>query len=475
MTAAMPAPITAPARVQRRRAPRDIGRIRKLLWIYFWLFIFEGALRKWVVPFAANPLLVVRDPVVLLAYFYAWRIGLFPRNNFVLFGGALGLVSLLAGLIATEGAAFVVVYGFRANFLHLPLIFLVGKVFDVHDVRRIGYWVLVLSIPMALLMAVQFISPPQSWINAGTEGNFQQLSLGASNIRAAGTFSYISGPVAFFSWAAVFLLYSQNEKLYPRFLVLASSLATIIAAAVSGSRSLVLAIFIVVFLAFVSSTLAKPKLALRWLASFVVVGLLFYLLRNVPVIQLGLSVFTTRVTTAAGHEGGASGFLFRILQNFGGAAYPSLFESPVLGYGLGMGTNVGAVLVTGKAQFLLAEIEWQRNILESGPFLGGAFIIYRLVLCGWLVAIAIRHALRKNLLPLLLLSAGGLILVNGNLGQPTSLGFTVFTCGLCLAATRVPQRKKLSIRPAFAARPESRPTVANATSSHSLNDLQVPS
>jgi len=44
------------------------GEIRWLIWIYFFLLIFEGALRKWIAPSLANVLLVVRDPVLLAIY-----------------------------------------------------------------------------------------------------------------------------------------------------------------------------------------------------------------------------------------------------------------------------------------------------------------------------------------------------------------------------------------------------------------------
>ena len=31
-----------------------IQSLKRLIWLYFWLWIFEGALRKWVVPSLAN-------------------------------------------------------------------------------------------------------------------------------------------------------------------------------------------------------------------------------------------------------------------------------------------------------------------------------------------------------------------------------------------------------------------------------------
>ena len=44
---------------------------RRLIWVYFWLLIFEGTFRKWILPQYSDILLVVRDPVVLAIYFTA--------------------------------------------------------------------------------------------------------------------------------------------------------------------------------------------------------------------------------------------------------------------------------------------------------------------------------------------------------------------------------------------------------------------
>jgi hypothetical protein len=113
-----------------------------------------------------------------------------------------------------------------------------------------------------------------------------------------------------------------------------------------------------------------------------------------------------------------------------------LYESPLLGYGLGMGTNVGSALLSGKVTYLLAEGEWARVLLESGPILGAAFLIWRIWLAldlGWK---AIQHALQGNPLPLLLFGMCGLAIVNGQWGQATTLGFAIFGGGLCLASMR---------------------------------------
>ena len=141
-------------------SPHDetIRNIRRLIWLYFWLLIFEGALRKWVVPQLSNPLLVVRDPVLLLAFFLAFRAGIFPANRWVYTLGVIGLLSLALSFVQLWPyfepfrIALVSAFGFRANFLHLPLIFLMARVLRMEDVKRFGWWTLVLMVPMALLM-----------------------------------------------------------------------------------------------------------------------------------------------------------------------------------------------------------------------------------------------------------------------------------------------------------------------------------
>jgi len=107
---------------------------------------------------------------------------------------------------------------------------------------------------------------------------------------------------------------------------------------------------------------------------------------------------------------------------------------PLGGFGLGVGTNGGAVFLTGEADFLLSENEWSRILLESGPILGLAFLVWRCALAYKIGRFAIGQVRAGNTLPLLLFSAVVFILLQGPFGQPTSLGFAVVLTGLCLAA-----------------------------------------
>src|SRR5947208_12846968 len=176
--------------------------IRRLIHLYLFLLIIEGALRKWIAPQFSNPLLLVRDPVVLAIYFLAWHARVFPRNGFIL---SLAIICILSWIVSIfvldpyvpmSRILLVTAYGFRSNFLHLPLIFIFASVFDADDVRRIGWWILLGMIPMSLLMALQFHSAPESFINRTvglSEG--EQITAGGGKIRPHGTFSIISEPI----------------------------------------------------------------------------------------------------------------------------------------------------------------------------------------------------------------------------------------------------------------------------------------
>jgi len=109
--------------------------LRILIWSYFWLLLWEGALRKWVFPSLSTPLLIVRDPVVILIYAIAMAEGVFPFNRFILVTIVLAGVSFVASL-CVFGHLEIILYGLRTDFLHLPLIFLMPRVLNKEDVNR---------------------------------------------------------------------------------------------------------------------------------------------------------------------------------------------------------------------------------------------------------------------------------------------------------------------------------------------------
>jgi hypothetical protein len=77
--------------------------------------------------------------------------------------------------------------------------------------------------------------------------------------------------------------------------------------------------------------------------------------------------------------------------------------------------------------------------LESGPILGSLFLLWRVCLVMWLGRRSLSFAYRAQPLPLLLFGACMPLILIGQLGRPTTLGFTVLDAALCVAAMNGPE------------------------------------
>jgi hypothetical protein len=417
------------------------GYIRQLIWLYFWLLLVEGALRKWVVPQLSNPLLIVRDPVALGIYFFAIRARVFPRNSWTVALAIIATLTLLATFaqllpyIPPKMIALVAGYGVHANYFHLPLIFVMARVLRPEDLRKFGWWILLLLIPMSILLVAQFRAAPDAFVNRTAGGEGEMMTAAMGKVRTAGPFSFVIGVVAFYSLATGYLIWGVLTKgTYKNWLLAAAGVALIIGIAVSGSRSVVAACAVVVASLLVVIVL-RPKMINRFVQVLIVVLVLAFVVSRTPIFKEGMRVITTRFTEVAeaSEQTVAGNVVSRLWSSFSEGLYV-LTKAPLLGYGLGIGTNAGAKLLTGHALFLLTEDEWSRVFLESGPILGVAYILWRCILAlriGWL---CLRSVLLGNLLPILLFSSAFLPMISGQFGQPTILGFVVFGTGLALAA-----------------------------------------
>ena len=429
--------------------------LRRLIWLYFWLLIFEGALRKWV-PALSVPFLVVRDPLVLLIYLQAVRCRRFPINGpvlayfflmvcFIL----LAVTQLIAGV---GGGPVVAAYGLRTNFLHLPLIFIIPQAFSYDDVLKLGRWLLILSIPMCALMILQYSSSPGSWSNAGASADSEQIAFALGKIRAAGTFSFISGAAHFFVLVTAFVVYAIADRTsrYPRWLVGAALLSVLIVQPVSGSRTLVLGCGLML-VAVVTFAILNPAQVSRVVTATFLISAAILLLSFVSFFREAQEVFMVRWNQG---DAASTGPELGLLQRFLGIflePFGYLREAGWIGKGIGLGTNAGAALVTGSPAFLLAEDEWARVVLEAGPFLGFSFLIYRLWLAAIIAFRSARGARLGQLLPWLLAWDACRSLATDQISQPTNLGFMVFVSGLCLASFREPSISRASrqVRPLY--------------------------
>jgi hypothetical protein len=424
-------------------AAKDNPKLRWLkrwIWIYFWLIIFEGSLRKWVFPSLSTPLLLVRDPIVLIIYFQAARCGKFTQKNMWPFAMlSLGLILLgVAQIVTGANTVLIAIYGLRSYALHLPLVIVMAETLTAEDLRKFGTWILILSVPLTALMAAQFYAPPNSWLNAGAGEGSGQIASAGGHIRPAGTFSYGNGVVAFIPLVAGFAFFALFRPGWlPRWLAWAAIMSVIVALPFSGSRTL---LFLMLgFLALTLLTGMARGSHLAGIAKLVVVMLLGVVVAlQLPFVQEAMGTFTTRWQQASKSEGDTQSVLDkRVLGVFEGGLEAS-GQTAWLGNGIGMGSNAAAVLQTGSQSFLLAEMEWERTVLEFGPIFGFVYLGLRVFFGIYLVWRSFQILGKGNALPWLLLAAALPGVVIGGMENTTSLGLIVFSAGLCLVALNRP-------------------------------------
>jgi hypothetical protein len=175
------------------------------------------------------------------------------------------------------------------------------------------------------------------------------------------------------------------------------------------------------------------------LLAIVIVGIIA---SRLPFFREGADVLSERFTTSAeiAETTVVGGLIQRIFEEFTDP-FKYLPKIPLGGYGLGVGTVGGARFLFGQGGLLLTENEWTRIIAESGAFMGLAFILWRVTMAGKLFMVSLRALKLGEVLPILLFACVFTGVLNGPLGQPTTLGFTVVLAGLCLAATNFSEHK----------------------------------
>ncbi|RYZ30145.1 MAG: hypothetical protein EOO10_03855 [Chitinophagaceae bacterium] len=418
---------------------KKLIRLKQGVWLYFLFLLFEGALRKWFLPGLATPLLVVRDPIAIWLIFRSIQLGLFPFNVYSFCMSVIALVSFFATLHFGHGNIYVAAYGLRIFLLHFPLIFIIARIFDRQDVIQVGKFVVWLTIPMTILIALQFYSPQSAWVNLGVGGDTEGAGFGGAlgYFRPPGTFSFTNGTAAFYGLAAPFIFYFWLHRYKLNKLVLVAATAGLLAAIpLSISRTLFFSVCLTLLFLGIAS-LYKPKYLGSMIISVFGGALVLAALSNAPFFQTATEAFTVRFESANKTEGGMEGVLGnRYLGSMGRALSYRHGGYPFFGKGLGMGTNVGAMLLSGEKEFLVAEEEWPRIIGEMGPLLGVLTLLVRMLVSLFISISAFKKLSFGDMLPWLLLSFALINLPLGQWAQPTNLGFAIVSGALVLASVR---------------------------------------
>lgn len=455
MATAVRAPrlVPAPAGAVNERARQRLVAV--VLTIYL-LAIFEGSLRKYVVPQFGQYVFFIRDPFLIYAYVLATRFGFWPRHSgffklSLLMGGVGALLFVLQAATGgySETRLLLGIYGWRGYFLYVPLAFLVGAQFNAADLARFARITLLLAAPIALLVSLQFVAPMNSPLNVGIAEEkalqFKGMGLDAEHIRATGPFTSTVGLQQFVVTACAFVLAlmilpaSQRKIGFVPLLIAAGAVLTCVA--LGGSRGTLLQSILMGLVALVIGFIGRGKtLKTKALALPLALGAAAIVLYPI-VFPVGFAAFVTRWSHAATYEQGfEGGVLGRALYGF--VDFFRLVEMvPALGYGLGYGGNASILMratVDGVMPGTLAETDFARHMVDLGPAFGLGYIVFRLALAIWLGRLVLRATRRvPDPLPMLLFGYAGYVLLLGQISGHGSINVYgwLFT-GLCIAATR---------------------------------------
>jgi hypothetical protein len=420
--------------------------IKFLIWVYFWLLIFEGALRRWVFPGASDVLLLVRDPVALLIVILGFPVLFNTENRFwVLSNFFIGLAAMALAMIVGHQDWLVVAYGSRIHFLHLPLIFIIPNVLVKQDFWKFRNALFYVAIPMTVLLIAQFIFPPDHFVNIGTGGVGSATFPGMmGKTRPPGTFSFITGTNAFYGMVTCFFFSSffDQKKRMP-ILGWLIPFCLVIQLVFSVSRAAIfkfVLIFIGALLANFMTKKIKTSLMLTFLIFFVfLIGINTF--KDNQLFQDAFFVTSQRFESANASESSENGKSEDdlISSALGAAIYRS-----GLGF-LGDG-NLGSLFGLGLGAFSSPALKRLENyssthgvperpisfiLAEYGFFLGLAFIFWKFGLFLKIAKLSLNAGLKEeNPHGLIFLILSFLNLNFNFLMAPNLLGFIVFFSGI---------------------------------------------
>lgn len=423
------------AREQVRR------RIVNVIFIIYWLLIFEGALRKWLFPGIHKILYFIRDPFVIYVYYLVIKHRMWPPVT-PQFACGLIMAVLFVGLgllhtLVEHLNPIVPIVGWRGYFWYLPLAFIIGEHFRGKDLARLCRETLIVSIPIAVLTFFQFRSGPFSFLNK-TYDDEAGMMLTNEVVRTSGTFTVAAGQVLFIgsiiAMISTMWLLPARDRPLNRVLLWLSTAAVLVNLYVSGSRSAFFAAAFSLVAAMLSGLVMTDRRqqlrCLIWPGAISLLGAALY----VNLFSTAFEIMAARQAAAQANEGSTFARAVAILTSL----FETLPRSTLLGYGLGLGSNAGIILATGLRKLHLAENELPRIVEESG-LLGVAYVIFRFWLFFWILWGAITTTRRiNNPLPLLLFSFTGVLILVGQLTlQGTINGYGWLFTGFSMAAMRI--------------------------------------
>jgi hypothetical protein len=363
---------------------------RRAIWLYLFLLIFEGALRKWFLPSLSTPLVLARDPIivwlVIVGFYKGWL-----NNGYIISMMTVSMLSLITTLLLGHQNLIVALYGWRVFFFYFPFIFVMRKILTPGDILKMGRFILYVSIPVTVLIVFQFYSPQTAWVNMGIGGDFDGAGFyGALEyFRPSGTFSFITGYTSFQLLVGCFLFYYLlvNENLAPgtqikKWLLWVILGCYMLSVPYSISRThFIQTSGILLFVLGAGFTVRKYQ---KRISGIVILGLIA--IAAIFTFNLqgdSINAITARFEMAAGGNKGVEAFQTSIVDRYLGTAGRAFQRDdlPFFGLGLGIGSNAGDEISSRiKYKYFNADEEWSVILGENGILFGFIIILIKVLL-----------------------------------------------------------------------------------------------
>lgn len=368
--------------------------------------VFEGAIRKWVLPQASDFIIFLKDIVLVgayLKYYFGSKNSTVPRD----FIRVLVIIILIWGTAQAFnpwlGSPIVGLFGIKVYLLYVPLMWMTQDLFATEDelIRFIRRYLL-LIIPVAILGIIQFFSPTSSPFNvyAGGTGFIAEFSGEFRNARITGTFSYLSGYSAYA--AAAFTLLLPTVIHSPTGIWKWASLLELtllgITSFMTGARA-VLAFELFFLIGYLLIMIFKGDFTLvRYALRMAVPATVAATIMGKTDLQVAVQAFFSRTNNA-------DSFSERIIREIVSLAY-SVQYAKFTGYGIGA-THQALPVLRQKLHLPLGvwfptyyEGELGRILLELGPV--GLFFWYllrvSLLISSWFVFLRTRSSYLYHLM-----------------------------------------------------------------------------
>jgi hypothetical protein len=387
---------------------RTIRSINNAIFLFYILMFLEGMLRKWVAPQLSSAFFFIKDPVLLYMYYICWKKRMFPKTVLFQCSVILSLIFFMlamAQMLIYTSSLFISIYGWRSYFMFMPLAFIMEKYMSKKDVIRIAKFTCYIGIPIAILCYIQYLNPPEAFINRNVgENSGVGFTVIGNIVRPYGPFSFVTGMSFFTSSYFLMILYNfmldKKDKFLSPALLFFSFASFITALAVSGSRETFIKVIILVPFAIIGYLmLYKNKKTYNSLITFIIAGSVAITAYFI-IFSTEVEIMNQRVENAEAAEGS---IFTRASHSF--ISFDAIdMNLNFLGVGIGLGSSGGSFLESGVVQFNIAESDWGKIIVECGVFFGFLYLAYRALLCVYMTVLSVRATFAgKSPMPMILI------------------------------------------------------------------------